>query len=120
MLDTGGYRSAEINKTLRTTHVELKHLNSRKCFNKYRNPLATQDFLKNILYINLREKDHTSEVEGQRQREREIQADSALKVEPDAGLDLTTPRSGLSPNQELDVITDYATQVTPLTTTGGF
>jgi len=40
------------------------------------------------------------EWEGQREREREFQADSMLSMEPDMGLDLTTLRSRpeLKPN----------------------
>lgn len=50
-------------------------------------------FLK--IYIFTREREHThAEGGGQRERERQSEADSMLRVEPEAGLDPTTLRSG--------------------------
>ena len=46
--------------------------------------------------------------EKSRERERESQADSLLRVGPDAGLELTAPRSDLSRNQEPGALRDCA------------
>jgi len=45
-----------------------------------------------------------------RGRERESQADSALSVEPDKGLDLTSLRSWPEPKSRAGCLTDWATQ----------
>lgn len=44
-------------------------------------------------------------------RERESGADPALSVEPDAGLDLTTPKSGPGPKPRVGRLADCTIQV---------
>ena len=64
-----------------------------------------------IIYLLKRfiwERDH--EQEGQREREREIQADSMLSAEPDMGLDLKTLRSGPELKSRVGHLTHWATK----------
>jgi len=70
----------------------------------------------NIFFKDVFISEREHELEGQRQgekgeRERETQADAVLSAEPDAGLDLTTLRSGPEPKLRVGRLTDCATQV---------
>ena len=62
-----------------------------------------------FIYFGDEEREHKQE--GQREKERESQADSTLSMEPDVGLDLTTLRSGPEPRTSSGLLTSCATQV---------
>ena len=69
----------------------------------YLEPFSFLIFRKTYLSILEREGEHKQE--GQKEKERESKADSALSIEPNVGLDPTTPRS------QSEHSTDCITQV---------
>jgi len=58
-------------------------------------------------------RERPQEQEGQKEREREPQADSTLSTEPLVGFDLTTLRSWPEPKPGAIRLTECATQATP-------